>query len=414
MKKNTILLILLFITFFGYSQKALYTKSVDAYKNKDYTLFLKLNKQLDSIRPLHPTFTYNLAAAYSLNKMDKEAIAVLNRLVLMNNSVAFEEDADFDNIKNSDGFQKLKELKAAQNNVVENSNLKFSLSEKDLHPEGLLYLEKLKICLVASIRNKKIVSVDKEGVCTNWFTQTPYSVFAMKADANEEYLWVTTSAMPEMKDFSNEMDGKNQILKIEISTRKIIKTFTIEGKHVLGDLIIAKNGDIYISDSVAPHIYKMTNETISMFKDLKNEALNLQGLAFNADESKLFIADYLNGIMVVEMKDDFKTSWLPFPEGTSRKGIDGLLYHKNSLIAIQNGVVPIRIVKYNLNSDNHQITGFNVLDNNRPVFNEPALATISKGKLYFFANSPWAFYDDMKQLDETKFENPKLFELQLD
>lgn len=415
MKKNSILVLLFFITFLCFSQtKVLYNKSVEAYKNKDYSLFLKLTKQLDSIRPLHPTFTYNLAAAFSLNKKNTEAIVILNRLVLMNNTVAFEEDADFENIKNTEGFQQLKNLKASQNKVVEISKYKLSLSEKDLHPECVLYLNKHKLWLATSIRSKKIVSFDNSGNCSDWFVDTQYSVFALKADDKQKYLWVSCSAMPEMKNFSKEIDGRNEILKIDIKTKKIIKKYVVEGNHVFGDLTIAKNGDVYISDSVEPHIYKIANNTISLWKDLKGQAFNLQGITFNNDESKLFIADYLNGILVVSMQDDFKYSWLQFPEGTARKGIDGLVYYKNSLIAIQNGVVPIRIVKFNLDKKDDKILNFKIIDNNRAVFNEPALATIYKDKLYFFANSPWKFYDKNNQLDETKFEAPKLFELQLD
>ena len=186
----------------------------------------------------------------------------------------------------------------------------------------------------------------------------------------------------------------------------------MQGKHVFGDLVVAKNGEVYISDSEEPLIYKIIGEEFVLWRNISSNALNLQGLTFNDDESKLFIADYLKGIIVISMKDT-NASWLQFPEGTTKKGIDGLIFYKNSLIVIQNGTVPIRIVKYDLNSENNQITNYTILDNNRAIFNEPALATISKGKLYFFANSPWKFYDTNNNLDLTKFEAPKLFELKL-
>ena len=412
--KVCIYLYFIFSTTLGFSQtKTLYNQSADAYKNKDYVLFLKLTKHLDSIRPSHPTFTYNLAAGYALNKMNSNALTILNQLLLMNNTVAFEDDTDFDNIKNLDEFQKLKDLKRAQNTIIESAKYKLTLSEKDLHPEGLLYLDKHKLWLVSSIRNKKIVSFDETGNCSDWFINTPYSVFALKADTNQNYLWVSCSATPEMKGFSAAMDGKNEILKIDIKTKKVIKKYTVVGNHVFGDLAIAKNGDVYISDSVAPHIYKITNDKIALWKDLKGEAFNLQGIAFNKEESKLFIADYLTGIIVFSMNKALPFSRLTLPEGTSKKGIDGLVYYNNALFTIQNGTVPIRIVKYQLDASNSKIINFTVLDNNRSVFNEPALATISKGELYFFANAPWNFYNSNHQLEETKIENPKLFELKL-
>ncbi len=403
------------VSFSGYSQiQALYNQSVEAYKAKDFVLFLKRNQQMDSIRPMHPTVLYNLAAAYSLNNQPTEAVATLKKLVVMDNSVVFEEDADFELIRNTSGFEGVKALKAAQNTSVASSVKKFSLSEKDLHPEGLVYLEKQKLWLAGSIRNKKIVSFDSKGICSDWFTDSRYSVFALKTDPSQKYIWAATSAMPEMKGYSKAVAGQNQILKIEIATRKIVKSYSMQGKHIFSDLLVAKNGEVYISDSEAPLIYIIKNDALTVWKDLNGMAYNLQGLAFNNDQSKLFVADYIKGIAVIPMKNDSIISWLSFPEGTTTKGIDGLVYYKNSLIAIQNGAVPIRIVKYQLNAESSKINSFTVLDNNREAFNEPALASISNGKMYFFANSPWRFYNAAYELDLSKFENPQLFELRLD
>jgi hypothetical protein len=408
------LYILLLFGISGFSQtKLLYNQSIEAYKNKDYHLFFKLTMQLDSIRPMHPTFTYNLASAYSLNGKKQEALSVLKTIVLANNTIAFDEDSDFESIKGDKRFKELLQLKATQSVIIENSIQKLSLSEKDLHPEGLLYLDKYKLWLSSSIRSKKIVAFDANGKCTDWFNDCSYSVFSFKTDYNQKYLWVACSAIPEMKNFTKEMEGKSEILKIEIATQKLVKRYTVEGNHVFGDLVVAKNNDVYISDSAEPIIYKIEKDSLSLWKNLKMEAFNLQGITFNENESKLFIADYLKGVLVIDIKTKDRT-WLEFPEETSKKGIDGLVFYKKSLIAIQNGVVPIRIVRYKLNESVTKIIDFVVLDNNRNVFNEPALATLVQNKLYFFANSPWKFYDKNFQLDETKIENPKLFELILD
>lgn len=408
-------LLLLLIGISGFSQtKAIYNKSVEAYQNKNYALFLTLTEQLDSIRPSHPTFTYNLASAFALNGKSTEAFSVLRQMILANNTVAFEDDADFESLRNLEGFQLIKELKASQNKTITQSKFKVSLSEKDLHPESVLYVSNKKIWLASSIRNKKIVSFDvASGKCSDWFTEAKYSVFAMKADAKEQFLWVATSAIPEMKGFSKEMEGKNEILKIDIATKKIVQRFSVEGNHVFGDLIVGKNNEVYVSDSAEPLVYKISDDTISVWKDFRNEAFNLQGITFDENQTKLFIADYLKGIVMIDLKSN-SHSWLKFPENATKKGIDGLVFYKNSLIAIHNGVTPIRIIQYQLNKENNEIIDFVVLDQNRNEFNEPALASVFGNKLYFFANSPWKLYDKNFILDASKLEAPKLFELSLE
>ena len=398
---------------FAQSQIKIYNASVKAYENKEYKTFLEFTKRLDSIRPFHPTYTYNLASAYALNGKSNEAIATLKKLVLMNNTSAFETDEDFNSLKEIDDFKAVVSLKVAQNKVITSSKSVVTLSEKDLHPEGLIYLSKSKTWLASSIRKRKIVSFDiKTGQCTDWFkNDKTLAVLALKADAKENYLWVSTAAFPEMLNFDKTMTGKSEILKIDIKTKQVIKAFTVNGKHVFGDLIVAANGVVYVSDSDKPIVYKIDNDAMTEFISFEKDGFNLQGLALNKQQDKLFIADYLKGIAVIDLASKTKT-WLSFPEVISAKGIDGLIFHDATLIAIQNGVKPIRVTELKLKEN--QISNFKILDNNRPEFDEPALATLVGNTVYFFANSPWNAYDKDGNLDENKIKNPMLFSCKLD
>ncbi len=409
------LMVISITTFHAQTQKEMYQQSVDAYKSKDYATFLKWTKHLDSIRPYHPTFTYNLAAAFALNGKEKQANATLQKVVLMNHTVAFEADDDFKSVANSDGFKKVLALKKWQKNTISNSNKVVSLSEKELHPEGLELLSQSGVWLASSIRKRKIVSLDiRTGTCSDWLTDDQlYAVFSMKKDRNEQFLWVATSSIPEMERYSSALEGKAAILKIDIKTKKIVKRFEIDGNHVFGDVYVTQNNVVYVSDSNKPILYKIENDYMSEWISLENEAFNLQGIAMNSDESRLFVADYLKGIVVISLKNN-ERKWLTFPEGTIGKGIDGLCFYKNSLIAVQNGVKPIRLVQFQLNDEQSEIIGYRTLDQNRVEFNEPALATIVKNKLYYFANSPWQAYDKNGALDGLKIEHPMLFELDLE
>lgn len=411
MKHGLFLLSLLITTLVSaQSQRELYNTSMKAYESKDYVAFLKITKTLDSIRPFHPTFTYNLASAYALNGKTLESLAVLKQLVLMNNTTEFEKDTDFNSLQNTEGFKALLALKVTQNTLVTNSKKVVTLSEPALHPEGLTYLAKTKTWLASSIHQRKIVTFDsKTGVCTDWLTTVDMlAVFALKADANEEFLWVVTSAIPEMDGYSKALEGKAEILKVNLKTKQIVQRYTIEGNHVFGDIYVAKNNTVYISDSAKPMLYKIENEEIKPFVSFENEGLNLQGITMNDKEDKLFVADYLKGIAVVDMKSLSK-KWLELPEGTIGKGIDGLVFYKNKLVAVQNGVTPIRLTQFNLNKAQTEIESYRILDNNRPEFDEPALATIVGNRLYFFANSPWKAYDKNAVLDLTKVKNPELY-----
>jgi hypothetical protein len=396
------------------SQREIYNASVEAYENKDYKSFLKLTKTLDSLRPFHPTYTYNLVSANALNSNWEEAQVALRKLVLMNNTVDFESDLDFKTMEADEGYRIILALKKAQNKRVDTSKPIVSLSTKDLHPEGLVYLSKSKLWLASSVRKRKIVSFDsKTGLCINWLKDnTMFSVLAIKADTKEQFLWVATAAFPEMENFDKVLKGKAAILKVDIKSKQISKRFTVDGDAVFGDLIVANNGVVYVSDSGKPILYKIENEILSKFISFENEGYNLQGLAINKDQSKLFVADYLKGIALIDIKTK-TTTWLAFPDLACPKGIDGLVFYDNSLIAIQNGVKPIRITQFQLNEQQNEIINFRILDNNRPEFNEPTLATMVGEELYFFANAPWNSYDENGVLDVNKVTNPMLFSCKL-
>lgn len=396
------------------SQKEIYQASTKAHSEKDYLTFLKLTNKLDSLRPSHPTYTYNLACAYALNNKIDNSIIQLKKCLLTNVNIPFENETDLNAIRNTDGYNQLIVLKAKLNDRVVGSESFSELSEKDLHPESLLYLKKSNTWLANSIRSKKIVSFDaKSGKCTDWFKEENlFSVFAMKADKEEKFLWITTTAIPEMKGYNSSLEGKSEILKIDIKTKKVIKRFSIQGNHVFGDLIINDKDEVFLSDSGEALIYKIKNDELSIWLDLEKEAFNLQGITFGKDQSEIFIADYLKGILRIDVENTTKRNWLKLSEGFSQKGIDGLLYYNNSLITIQNGVKPHRITQLFL-SDDDKIIHFNVIDHNRNEMIEPTNGLIKDNTFYFIGNSPWSFYDKSFNLNIDSINNPTIYKYNL-
>src|SRR5690606_5996477 len=134
------------------SPKDMYLQSVKAHRYKDYPRFLELSKTLDSIRPNHPTYNYNLACAYALTGQPEAAISVLGNRLLLDNNIEYETEPDFESLHGMPGYQKLARLKQTQGELIAKSKLETTLKEKDLHPEGLVFLPKSKLWLAASVR----------------------------------------------------------------------------------------------------------------------------------------------------------------------------------------------------------------------------------------------------------------------
>jgi hypothetical protein len=91
-----------------------------------------------------------------------------------------------------------------------------------------------------------------------------------------------------------------------------------------------------------------------------------------------------------------KLSKVNVPYDLSLKGTDGMLFYKNSLITIQNGVQPNRVVRHFLNEAGNSFIRYEYIDNAHPAFGEPTIGSLSKNSLYYVANSQWSVYENGK------------------
>jgi hypothetical protein len=121
---------------------------------------------------------------------------------------------------------------------------------------------------------------------------------------------------------------------------------------------------------------------------------SLQGMDFCDNGKKIIAADWSNGLYLIDIATQKVISTIKHPKNISLKGIDGLYYLKagNSLIAIQNGAKPMKVMQLFLDPTFQTVTRFKVLEKANPVFNEPTLGVIVGKTLYYVANSQWGSY----------------------
>jgi hypothetical protein len=177
--------------------------------------------------------------------------------------------------------------------------------------------------------------------------------------------------------------------------------------HWLGDLVINSRGDVFITDSQAPGavyaIFQQKDE-LELFIP-PGPFRSPQGIDFSDDEKHLFVADYSLGVLKFELatKQHIK---LAAPENIAWIGIDGMYFHKGSLIAIQNGIRPHRVVRFLLSKNYDRIARAEIIEANNPFFNEPTLGALVQGTFYYVANSQWGSFNK----DGTIFPLEKLQE----
>jgi hypothetical protein len=389
-----------------------------AYKAKDYANFLENIKRASDLRPNHARPLYNLAAAYALNGKPEDSLTVLERLAAMDLFFAVEKDDDFKTLFDAPRFKILQNEFALNQKASGGSERVFTIPNKDLITEGIAYEAASKRFFVSSIHRRKIVAIDAAGKVSDFSAGADglWSVSGMRVDEARKILWVTTTAFPQMEGFQKADDGRSGVFKYDLRSGRLLKKYLLSndaGKHALGDLIIAKNGDVFASDSVAPNIYRIETkrDELEVFLTSDNFA-SLQGLAFSADEKILFAADYSKGVFRIGMNDR-KVLQLGVDANTNPIGIDGLYFHRGNLVAIQNGFRPHRVVKFLLNKDASAILKSETLEMNHADFNEPTLGVKVGNDFYYIANSQYELMDKDGKLAEDKLKEPVILRLRL-
>lgn len=374
-----------------------------AYKAKDYALAIEDLKRALEMIPDHPTLVYNIAAISALQGNKADAIAGLSKVAAMGLALHPEKDSDFDSIKDSAEFKAV--LGKFENNKtpIINSATAFTIHEKGLITEGLAYDPVSETFFVGSIHKRRILAVNKSGEVKTLAGEQAglWSVLGMKVDSKRRLLWATTTAFPQMINFNKEEENSSAVLKFDLKTGKLIKRYLLANKpkgHALGDLTIDSNGDVFTTDSLTPAVYVIRREKDEIELFLENEGfVSPQGLAFSGDERHLFMADYSTGIFDIDLGTK-KVVHLPPLEGATLLGIDGLYFYDGSLIGVQNGVAPWRVVRLFLSDSFKRVERLQVIEANNPVFDEPTLGVIVKDSFYFIANSQWGLVDEKGQL----------------
>jgi len=197
-----------------------------AYQSGDYAAYLNYVSQAEAMRPNHPRLLYNLASANALNGNSSESLNLLRRIALMGLDFHPETDRDFEKVAELADFQAILKLFEQNRQPLRQSTVALTLPEKDLISESVAFDKKTKRFFIGSVHKKKIVVVEAGGAVRDFSASDDnlWSVLGMKIDEKRRILWACSAAVPQMRGFKKEDDGKSGIFKYDLKTGKLLKT----------------------------------------------------------------------------------------------------------------------------------------------------------------------------------------------
>lgn len=168
----------------------------------------------------------------------------------------------------------------------------------------------------------------------------------------------------------------------------------------LSDMAFFEDDVVYASDPIGGGVYQIPNvsgevETLVSPGTLRSP----QGIAPSEDGSRLYISDYRYGLAMIGTETG-EVSRLASDRPMLLDGIDGLWLHEGELIAVQNGMSPMRIIALRLSVDGDRITSLRVLEQANPEWTEPLGGDIHDGALYYIGNGSWDLFEEGGTLRE--------------
>jgi len=361
-------------------------EALAAHKAKDEKTFLARITAASDLRPSQPTLLYYKAAALAVNGQTGEAIETLARVARMGMVYDVASEPEFA----APEFKAVAGAFAKNGAPIGSAKTAFTIAKRGIISEGLAYDAASRDFFVSSVREGAIWRIHR-GKPSAFVTGVPRGVFGMTVDAKRHLLWAATSPIEQNKDFSEKDHGA--VLAIDLRSGRIVRTIPApdDAKHIFGDLALAADGTVYVSDSASPNIFVIDGDAMRPF--IQNGPFsNLQGIAPSG--GVLYVADYAKGIAVVDVVTH-DLHFLSPPPDTTLLGIDGVYRAgPKTLIVTQNGTSPQRVLRLDL--DGNSVAKVRTLAANLPEMPDITLGVLAGSSFYFNGAALWDEKDAAK------------------
>jgi sugar lactone lactonase YvrE len=362
-----------------------------AFRARDWPAFRYHLLRLDTLLRGLPRVQLRLASVEARLGRPEAALQRLERYAAMGLTADLDADSALAPLRGLPGWAPIAERIARNADPVRRADTVVVLPSRDMMAEDIAYDARSRRFFVSSMRERRILAVDRRGRVTDFVPSSQGGIWAavdLGVDARRRLLWVTTDALTFQVGYDSADAGRAAIIAYDLDTGRQVRRIDAprDTARFLGDLAVAPTGEVYVSDNNTRAVYVVRPGADSLEVLVPPGVLAMpQGPVLSPDGRRLFVADYLRGIAAVDLATR-RVDWLPQPPDVASNGIDGLYVAGRSLIGVQNGTAPERIVRFPVDEGFTRILGWEVLEQN-PQLDEPNHGVVVGDAFYFIANS---------------------------
>jgi sugar lactone lactonase YvrE len=374
-------------------------------KQKDWKglldVFNQLTQEMGTPTPIH---MLRVASVETRLGHSQEALHWMQRYAATGLTYDIATDDDLKPLLTEKDFAAIAAEMKERSAAITKAEILCSLPIADLMPEDLTYEKASKTFMVSSVQHHTAfrVSLPKKGEQECALQELAldasakqWPIFAISGDPDRHVLWMTSAAVPDFKEVAKADEGKTALLAIDSANGKVVRRFDLgpDGKPVLGDMTVAADGAVYVTDSVGGGVYRVRGDlSTAKLEKIADGLFSPQTPALAKDGKRLLVADYSFGVAIIDLGSG-KVDYLRHPENIAVTGLDGLYLVGDSLLGVQNGTEPERIMRYRLNAAQTEIIGQEVIEQG-PRIGDPTHVIVVDGIAYVSTNVGWGKIDD--------------------
>lgn len=348
--------------------------------------------------PTQPAYLWTRAQLAAAARDTGDALAALTRYAALGMTRSIARDRFLSQLASSPRLSAIAAALDSNAAPIVRSRVRHTLSDSTLWPEGLAHDARTNRFFVASVRHRTVFVSDAQGTRPLWNGVRPDvgAVLGVQVDPDHRHLWATTAGIPQMTGYTPADSGIAALLKLRISDGAIVARWDLPPSadgHTLGDVAVSASGDVFTSDSREPVLYRLRPGRTVLEAYRSPLFRSLQGVAPAPDGAQVYVADYSHGLLRLDLATGAVTRLADAANATSL-GVDGLVWFEHSLIGVQNGVAPARVVRFHFDPSGTRIVRQELLDRNSAIADEPTIGIMIGRTYVYVANSQWEKHDD--------------------
>ena len=254
---------------------------------------------------------------------------------------------------------------------------------------------------VSSVREGRVLRLDAGGHWSDFANRgelEAWGLYALVVDPGRGKLWLGSAAGAVSPPFRSGDRGRSAVLRVDLRSRVVEHRYVLgDGReHAFGDMALAPDGTLYVADGLGGAVYRIGPDAGAPLESIvpAGQLRSPQTPVPLPDGQRLLVPDYSRGIAIVDLRHGRPLAWLAHPRELALYGIDGLYLRGRTLIAVQNGTVPERLVLMHLDPGFTRIVDWKVVLARAPGLGDPTHGVITGRQFHFIANSGWDRVDD--------------------